>query len=79
MFEAINSVLDAIVQASRPRGVNAWLIMLFALGVIWYVAAGAMYGATDPIAVPGGLLAAAALLALVARSVLAIRRERTRG
>ena len=77
MFEAISSVLDALVQASRPRTLNAWLLLVFTLGLIWYVAAGIMNGATDPVALAGGLCGIVALLIVVVRSVFAVKRERS--
>lgn len=76
MFEAINSVLDAIVHASWPRSVKAWLMLLFALGVIWYVAAGVMNGPTSRVAMAGALVSIAALVALVVYSIIAAARTR---
>jgi H+/Cl- antiporter ClcA len=75
MFEAINSVMDAISQASRPRSLSAWLVLIFALGSIWYVAAGIMRGPDDPVALAGGSIGLAALATLLVRAVVASRRN----
>jgi hypothetical protein len=75
MFEAINSVMDAIVQASWPRSLNAWLLLIFALGLIWYIAAGIMRGPSDHVALVGGLIGIAAIVTLLIRTVPASRRS----
>ena len=75
MFEAINAVIDAIVLTSWPRSVNAWLVLIFALGLIWYVTAGIMRGPSDQVALVGGFIGVAALLTLLVRTVVASNRD----
>lgn len=75
MFEAINAVMDAIAHASWPRSLNAWLVLLFALGLIWYIGAGITRGPGDPVALGGGFVGVAAMMTLLVRFVVASSRN----
>ena len=76
MLEAINAVLDAILHAVWPRSLNAWLLLIFALGSIWYIAAGIMKGPSHQVALVGGLIGVVALLTLLVRTVVGSNRKR---
>lgn len=75
MFEAMGSVLEVLLAALWPRlrGVYAWLLVAFTSGIVWFVAAGATRGATDPIALAGAGLAAMSLVSILARAMFEIR------